>query len=98
MAYLGASPLGGFTSPSKDSFSGDNSTTEFTMTQSVGSANQIDVFVDNVRQEPTTAYTVTNKTLTFTGTPATGTNNIYVVHKHIAVSYTHLTLPTTPYV
>ena len=85
MAYLGASPLGGFTSPSKDSFSGDNSTTEFTMTQSVGSANQIDVFVDNVRQEPTTAYTVTNKTLTFTGTPATGTNNIYVVHKHIGI-------------
>ena len=66
MAYLGASPLGGFTSPAKDSFSGDNSTTEFTMTQSVGSPNQIDVFVDNVRQEPTTAYTVTNKTLTFT--------------------------------
>ena len=85
MAYLGASPLGGFTSPSKDSFSGDNSTTEFTMTQSVGSPNQIDVFVDNVRQEPTTAYTVSDKTITFTGTPATGTNNIYVVHKHIGI-------------
>ena len=85
MAYLGASPLGGFTSPAKDSFSGDNSTTEFTMTQSVGSPNQIDVFVDNVRQEPTTAYTVSDKTITFTGTPATGTNNIYVVHKHIGI-------------
>ena len=85
MAYLGASPLGGFTSPAKDSFSGDNSTTAFTMTQSVGSPNQIDVFVDNVRQEPTTAYTVTDKTLTFTGTPATGTNNIYVVHKHVGI-------------
>ena len=85
MAYLGASPLGGFTSPAKDSFSGDNSTTAFTMTQSVGSPNQIDVFVDNVRQEPTTAYTVSDKTITFTGTPATGTNNIYVVHKHIGL-------------
>ena len=85
MAYLGSSPLGGFVSPSKDRFSGDNSTTEFTMTQSVGSPNQIDVFVDNVRQEPTTAYTVADKTLTFTGTPATGTNNIYVVHKHIGI-------------
>ena len=85
MAYLGASPLGGFTSPAKDSFSGDNSTTAFTMTQSVGSPNQIDVFVDNVRQEPTTAYTVSDKTITFTGTPATGTNNIYVVHKHIGI-------------
>ena len=81
MAYLGASPLSSFASPAKDSFSGNNSTTSFTMSRSVGSPTQIDVFVDNVRQEPTTAYTVADKTLTFTGTPATGTNNIYVVHK-----------------
>ena len=81
MAYLGASPLSSFASPAKDSFSGNNSTTSFTMSQSVGDPNQIEVFVDNVRQEPTSAYTVSDTTLTFTGTPATGTNNIYVVHK-----------------
>ena len=81
MAYLGASPLSSFASPSKDTFSGDNSTTSFTMGQSVGDPNQIEVFVDNVRQEPTSAYTVNGTTLSFTGTPATGTNNIYVVHK-----------------
>ena len=55
MAYLGASPLASFASPSKDTFSGDNSTTSFTMGQSVGDPNQIEVFVDNVRQEPTSA-------------------------------------------
>ena len=81
MAYLGASPLASFASPSKDTFSGNNSTTAFTMGQSVGDPNQIEVFVDNVRQEPTSAYTVNGTTLTFTGTPATGTNNIYVIHK-----------------
>ena len=81
MAYLGASPLASFASPSKDTFSGDNSTTSFTMGQSVGDPNQIEVFVDNVRQEPTSAYTVNDTTLTFTGTPATGSNNIYVIHK-----------------
>ena len=81
MAYLGASPLASFASPSKDTFSGDNSTTAFTMGQSVGDPNQIEVFVDNVRQEPTSAYTVNGTTLTFTGTPATGSNNIYVIHK-----------------
>ena len=81
MAYLGASPLASFASPSKDTFSGDNSTTAFTMGQSVGDPNQIEVFIDNVRQEPTSAYTVSDTTLSFTGTPATGTNNIYVVHK-----------------
>ena len=81
MPYLGASPLASFASPSKDTFSGDNSTTAFTMGQSVGDPNQIEVFVDNVRQEPTSAYTVNGTTLTFTGTPATGSNNIYVIHK-----------------
>ena len=81
MAYLGASPLASFASPSKDTFSGDNSTTAFTMGQSVGDPNQIEVFVDNVRQEPTSAYSVNGTTLTFTGTPATGSNNIYVIHK-----------------
>ena len=81
MAYLGASPLASFASPSKDTFSGDNSTTAFTMGQSVGDPNQIEVFVDNVRQEPTCAYTVNGTTLSFTGTPATGSNNIYVIHK-----------------
>ena len=81
MAYLGASPLSSFASPSKDTFSGDNSTTAFTMGQSVSDPNSIEVFVDNVRQEPTSAYTVNGTTLTFTGTPATGTNNIYVIHK-----------------
>ena len=81
MAYLGASPLASFASPSKDTFSGDNSTTSFTMGQSAPDANSIEVFVDNVRQEPTSAYTTNGTTLTFTGTPATGTNNIYVIHK-----------------
>jgi len=81
MAYLGASPLASFSSPSKDSFNGDGSTTSFTMGQSVPDVNAIEVFVDNVRQEPTTAYTINGTTLSFTGTPATGTNNIYVIHK-----------------
>ena len=81
MAYLGASPLASFASPSKDTFSGNNSTTAFTMGQSVSDPNSIEVFVDNVRQEPTSAYTVNGTTLTFTGTPATGSNNIYVIHK-----------------
>ena len=81
MAYLGASPLASFASPAKDRFSGNNSDTSFTMTQSVSVASQIDVFIDNVRQEPDEAYTVAGNTITFTGTPPSGTNNIYVVHK-----------------
>ena len=56
------------------------------MSRSVGNANDIDVFVENVRQEPSIAYTVSGTTLTFTGTPATGSNNIYVVHKAASVN------------
>ena len=81
MAYLGASPLASFASPSKDRFSGNNSDTSFTMSQRAPDANSIEVFVGNVRQEPNVAYTTNGTTLTFTGTPPTGTNNIYVVHK-----------------
>ena len=72
----------------KDRFSGNNSTTAFTLSRSVANVNDIAVFVDNVRQEPTEAYTVSGTTLSFTGTPATGSNNIYVVHRSNSLSVT----------
>ena len=86
MPYVGAPVLGTFGTGTKDRFSGNNSSTAFTMSRSVGNANDIDVFVENVRQEPTIAYSVSGTTLTFTGTPATGSNNIYVVHKAASVN------------
>ena len=43
------------------------------------------MFVDNIRQEPTTAYSVSGTTLTFTEAPPTGTNNVYVIHQHQAL-------------
>jgi len=48
------------------------------------------VFVDNVQQEPTTAFGVSGTTLTFTAAPATGTNNIYVVHRQGGASATSI--------
>ena len=86
MPYLGAPVLGTFGTGTKDRFSGNNSSTAFTMSRSVSNANDIDVFVENVRQEPTIAYSVSGTTLSFTGTPATGSNNIYVVHKAASVN------------
>jgi len=41
----------------------------------------IEVFVGNVRQDPNSAYTLSGTTLSFTGAPPSGTNNIYVVHQ-----------------
>ena len=63
-----------------EQFSGDGSTTVFTLAQSVSVTAEIEVFIGNVRQDPFTAYNVSGgTTLTFTSAPPTGTNNIYVV-------------------
>ncbi len=80
-SYIGTEPQDAYNSPTKDRFSGDASTTAFTLSRSVANAADLEVFVDNVQQEPTVAYTVSGTTLTFTGTPATGSNNIYAVHR-----------------
>ena len=73
-----------------DSFNGDGSTTSFTLSQTVGSVHDIEVLVDNVQQSPYDgSYSVSGTTLTFSGTPSTGTNNIYVIYnasKHITTS------------
>ena len=79
MPYLGNEPAAAFTSTTKDSFSGDASTTDFTMSKSAN-VNAVRVVVENVVQNPTVAYTCSGTTLSFTSAPPTGTNNIYVVH------------------
>ncbi len=47
MGYIGAPAVGGFSSTKKDSFSGDNSTTGFTMSKIAAVGTDIQVFVDN---------------------------------------------------
>lgn len=51
-------------------FTGDGSTTAFTLTYTVSNVNSLLVTVADVIQEPTTAYTVSGTTLTFTSAPA----------------------------
>jgi len=83
MAFIGT-PLdtrNTFQSLQGKRFSGDGSETEFTLDVAPSSTLDIEVFVGNVRQDPNSAYTVSGTTLTFTGAPPSGTNNIYVVHQ-----------------
>ena len=54
------------------SFTGDNSTTAFTLSYTVANPTSLIVTIDNVIQEPTTAYTVAGTTLTCTSAPAIG--------------------------
>ena len=79
MPYLGNEPAVAYTSTTKDSFSGDASTTDFTMSKAAN-VNAVRVVVENVVQNPTVAYTCSGTTIAFTSAPPTGTNNIYVVH------------------
>ena len=83
MAYVGTPIDVGnqFSSLVGKRFSGDASTTAFTLDVRANSALDIEVFVENVRQDPNSAYTVDGTTLTFTASPPSGTNNIYVVHQ-----------------
>ena len=62
-------------------FNRDGSTTAFTLDVAPSSTLDLEVFVGNVRQDPNSAYTLSGTTLTFTGAPPSGTNNIYVVHQ-----------------
>jgi hypothetical protein len=51
-------------------FTGDNSTTAFTLNNDPGTAQALLVMVENVIQEPIENYTTSGTTLTFTGVPA----------------------------
>ena len=88
MPYLGNTPSTSFATVVKDSFSGDGSTVAFTLSK-VATTNSVSVFVENVRQEPTTAYAVSGTTLTFTATTPSGTGNIYVLHMNPTTTTTH---------
>ena len=79
MPFIGKQPTAGFASIVKDDLTPNGSTTAFTLSKQVANANDIAVFLGNVRQEPTDAYTVNGTTLTMSEAPDAGLN-FYVLH------------------
>jgi hypothetical protein len=83
MAYIGKKPSDITRAiATYDTFTGDGSTTTFTLTQSAASANDLTVVVNNVRQEPgsSKSYTLTAPTsLIFNVAPAAA-DEIYVIN------------------
>ena len=63
----------------KDIFSGDGSTTTFTLSTAPSAANNIIVYVDGVMQEPAQNYTISNTTIDFGDAAHTGAR-ITVLH------------------
>jgi len=80
MSYIGNTSVTQAFTPAVDYFSGTGSATAFTLSRPVASVAQVQVVVNNVAQNPSTAYTVSSSTITFTSAPSAGTNNIYVYY------------------
>lgn len=63
---------------STQSFNGTGAQTAFTLSATPLSTAATEVFISGVRQVPTTNYTVSGTTLTFSVAPPSGTGNIFV--------------------
>jgi len=84
MAYIGKAPNTAIVNQAtSQSFSGNGSTTAFTLNRSVNVGEDLEVFVNNVQQEPGSgkSYTASGTTLTFDEAPPSGTGNIYVIYR-----------------
>jgi len=84
--YIGNTPTTSAFVSLTERFNGDNTTTNFTLSRTVYATGDIEVIVNNVQQDPFTAYTVSGTTLTFTGAPSTGTGNILVTYRNSIIS------------
>jgi hypothetical protein len=80
MSYIGNQLQNQNYVPAIDYFSGNGSTTAFTLSRPVASVAQVQAVISNVPQNPGSAFTVSGSTITFTSAPPSGTNNIYVYY------------------
>ncbi len=84
MAYIGNTPEVNTFAAGSDNFSGNGSTTKFVLSRRVTGVNDVIAVVENVVQDPFTAYTIAaNNTsgtadITFTSAPLSGSGNIQV--------------------
>ena len=88
MATLGQKAATQHVSLQKQTITG-NGGTSYTLQQSVGSALDIAVFVNNTRQEPTVAYSASGTTLTMTGA-VNSSDHFYVIFLGKAIITTGL--------
>ena len=78
MALLGNPLHKAFSEIPKQTITGNGTAGPYTLNYSAGGNQEIEVFVNNVRQEPGVAYTVSGTSLTMTGN-VLSTDDFYVV-------------------
>lgn len=86
MGYVGNQTTNSYTSLDKQTITGDGGTS-YTLDHAVANENEIEVFVNNVRQEPSVAYTVSGTALTMTG-DVEASDDFYVVFQGKAIQTT----------
>lgn len=86
MAYVGNSPTQQSFTGGVDQYNGNNSNTVFGLTRTINTVYDVDVYVENVWQRPTTGYTVSANTITFTSAPPAGSNNVVVVYRNFSAT------------
>jgi len=86
MPYIGNQFKDNFSSIAKQTITG-NGGTGYTLSTPVANANEIEVYLNNVRQSPGVAYTVSGTTLTMTGN-VTNSDDFYVIYQGKAVQTT----------
>jgi hypothetical protein len=87
MAFIGNTVQNqGFT-PAIDYFNGNGVTVTFTLSRPIASVAQVIVAVDNVIQNPSSAFNVVGNSITFTSAPLSGTNNIWVEYTSLITTY-----------
>lgn len=79
MGYVGNQTTNAYSSMDKQTIIGDGGAS-YTLTHAVANAQEIEVFVNNVRQEAGVAYTVSGTALSMTGNVAS-TDDFYVIYQ-----------------
>ncbi len=83
MSYIGKEPADSFISFAKQDFS-TSATTSYTSDNAVANENELALFINFVRQEPTTAYTASGTTLTLASATASS-DDMYCIYLGKAV-------------
>ena len=83
MAYIGNTPAEAFSAFQKQDFT-TSATTSYTLDHPVSNQNEIALFINFVRQEPTAAYTASGTTLTLTSATSSS-DDMYCVYLGKAV-------------
>lgn len=87
MPYIGNQSTNSYSSMVKQDLTGASGAS-VTLSHPVANANEVELYINNVRQEPTTSYTTSGTTLNFVGYTVVASDDIYVIFSGKALQTT----------